>query len=40
MDSAQAIERILEARGKESDQGNDIMRQYQIFSEIPNGVIN
>ena len=39
MDPAQAIERILEARGKESDQGNDI-RQYQIFREIPNGVIN
>ena len=40
MDPAQAIERILEARGQESNQGNDIMRQYQIFREIRNGVIN
>lgn len=40
MDTAQAIERIMEARGQESDQGNDIMRQYQIFREIRNDVIN
>lgn len=37
LDPAQAIERILEARGQESDQGNDIMRQYQIFRKIRNG---
>ena len=37
MDPAQAIERILEARGQQPDQGNDIKRQYQIFRKIRNG---
>lgn len=39
LDPAQAIERFLEAKGQEADQGNDIMRQYQIFRKIRNGSI-
>ena len=36
LDPAQAIERILESRGQEANQENDIIRQYQIFRKIRN----
>ncbi len=37
LDVAQAIERILEAKGILSDSENEIQRQYRIFREIRGG---
>ncbi|TDP47704.1 antitoxin [Aminicella lysinilytica] len=36
MDTAQAIERVLEAKGVMSDEDSEIKRQYEIFRKIRN----
>lgn len=38
MDPAQAIERILEAKGMLLDEGKELERQYEIFKRIRNGL--
>lgn len=34
LDPSQAVERILEAKGKRADQAGDIMRQYEVFRRV------